>query len=93
MKNSEYIVSTIQSGQPFEIKTENPIIAVNYFTGQINYVLTQRIRTFLEKECKNKYTGCDQLELTCHECKLSGEYIKMNCPLSIKEDSADADDN
>ena len=51
MKNSEYIVSTIQSGQPFEIKTENPIIAVNYFTGQINYVLTQRIRTFLEKEC------------------------------------------
>jgi len=87
MLNGQYIVTSINYGKPLEIKTENPIIAVNHFTGQINHILTQRIRVFLKNQNKNQYTGCNQLELTCHECKLSGEYLNCNCPLECKEES------
>jgi len=86
MQNGEYIVSSVQNGQNLEFKTPNPIMALNYFTGQINYVLAKRLSKYLGSQGKNKYTGCDQLELTCHECKKLGENITNNCPLNLKED-------
>ena len=88
MKNGEYIVlSNGSAGKVVELKTQNPILAVICFCGQIQFSLIKKVREYLKNQNKNQYTGCNQLELTCHECKLSGEYLNCNCQLECKEES------
>lgn len=83
--NCEYIIETLEDdGRQRIINFPNPIHAINYFSCQVGHVLTKRMRTYLEKQGKNKYTGCDETEMTCHECQLSGNYENKNCQLEKK---------
>ena len=71
--NGEYIIEELQEdGKQQVVNFTNPIHAINYFTGQISHVLTMRMRPYLEKQDKNPYTGCDEIEMLCHECVISG---------------------
>ncbi len=83
--NGEYIIEELQEdGRQNIVNFTNPIIAVNNFSGLICNVLIKRMRPYLDKQGKNRYTGCDELEMSCHECQLSGNFADKNCQLEKK---------
>lgn len=86
MQADDYIVSSLSStGEPLEVKTKSPIVAINYFTGQINFIMQLRAKEFLAKQNKNKFTGCNVIGLPCDECIQDGTNCNSNsnCQLII----------
>ena len=83
-KDNSFIVETISAkdGTQSVAKFDNAVLAKNLFFGQAEYNMSIKMRKWLKSQGKNEYTGCDQLELNCHDCKLTGEYRKHNCPIA-----------
>lgn len=81
-KSGKYIVSTIYKDGKQECKEfKNPLRANGYFNNQLFLSMSQSIRDYLRNQGKNQWTGCNETKMSCHDCKLTGNYKTKNCQL------------